>query len=812
MKECPACFHENPDDAKVCQSCQTEFDTEFGSEGTRIAPVGITAFSEGDLIAGRYRVVRELGRGGMGMVNLAKDSRLRDRQIALKMIHPNLVAHPEARQRFEDEVIVCLELQHPNIVHVYHLDEWEGYQFFTMEYIDGLSVREWMNRRKENKPPFTLREVVSVIDPLLVALSYAHQLDAIHRDVKPENIMIMGEFPEVQIKVLDFGIAKTLSPSKFTHTAQALGTAYYMAPEQMKGNKNIDHRADFYSVGMILYEMLTGEMAVGRFHLPGELFSDLPRELDDVVEKALAPGPEERFKDAEEMREALRSALAGQEARAENLRQEESEQKRKIEASDLLEKGQAFLDHHQWSEAKVVFEKILDLEPGHTKATVMLKETEEKRVKLASLEKAAEDAEGSGNLKSAVALLDEITPLSQDQGHVEAWKGRLGQAVKKRREVERQEKLREEAELRKTAKVEELFKRGKNAFEARKWAEAEAVLIKVLDLDPDHENATSLLKQAKLSGAKFEKLEKTAKEAESSGDIDGAIAILDEIIPLSSDEDAVKAWKVLLIKKLGPRQGDVWTEPKTGMEFVWVPGGSYQMGCGPWAGEGGDDEKPVHEVRVDGFWIGKYPVTQGLWEKVIKNNPSHFKKGDDYPVELVSWDDAKDFIEKLNALHEGKYDFRLPTEAEWEYACRSGGKEEKYSGGDEIDPVAWYSENSGSSTQPVGSKTPNGLGIHDMSGNVWEWCEDIYDKDAYSKLDHDNPVNTGKEGVETNRHMGTLRKIKGFKMSGGSFRVRRGGSWYNDARISRSAYRSRNALGYRNVNLGFRIARRAAAG
>ena len=786
-KECPACFHENPDDAGVCQSCQTEFDSGFGSEGTKIATGEITGFSKGELIAGRYRVVRELGRGGMGVVYLVNDTELRDRLVALKMVHPNLVAHPEARERFEDEVIIGQELTHSNIIGIHDLKRWEGLRFFSMEYIDGLSLREWLDRRKEEKPPFTLREVVSVIDPLLVALSYAHQLDAIHRDVKPENIMIMGEFPEVQIKVLDFGIAKTLSPSKFTHTAQALGTAYYMAPEQMKGNKNIDHRADLYSVGMILYEMLTGEMAVGRFHLPGELFSDLPRELDDVVEKALAPGPEERFKDAEEMREALRSALAGQEARAENLRQEESEQKRKIEASDLLEKGQAFLDHHQWSEAKVVFEKILDLEPGHTKATVMLKETEEKRVKLASLEKAAEDAEGSGNLKSAVALLDEITPLSQDQGHVEAWKGRLGQAVKKRREVERQEKLREEAELRKTAKVEELFKRGKNAFEARKWAEAEAVLIKVLDLDPDHENATSLLKQAKLSGAKFEKLEKTAKESESSGDIDGAIAVLDEIAPLSHDEGAVKAWKARLTKKLEPEPGRVWRETETGMKFMWAPEEAYSMG----SKKGERDEKPVHKVRVDGFWIGKYPVTQGQWEKVMKNNPSHFKKGDDYPVEQVSWDDAKDFIKKLNTVHQGKYDFRLPTEAEWEYACRSGGKEEKYSGGDEIDQVAWYNENSGNSTHPVGTKAPNGLGIHDMSGNVWEWCEDVYNKTAYSKhkSNTNNPVYHGP----------------------GSTRVYRGGCWKSSARGCRSSLRVNDTPGGRSGFLGFRFACRIAA-
>ena len=229
--------------------------------------------------------------------------------------------------------------------------------------------------------------------------------------------------------------------------------------------------------------------------------------------------------------------------------------------------------------------------------------------------------------------------------------------------------------------------------------------------------------------------------------------------------------------------GDTWTDPVTGMVFEWVAGGCYEMGCGSWTDSCGSDESPVHEVCVDGFWIGKYEVTQGHWEQIMGSNPSYNKAGDDFPVEQVSWNDCQDFITALNG--KGSNTFRLSTEAEWEYAARGGGKEEKYAGGNDLNSLGWYLDNSESHSHEVGTKTANSLGIFDMSGNVWEWCSDWYASDYYS----DSPVNNP-QGPTT-----------------GSYRVIRGGGWNSNAQACRAAARSSSYPDNRDDNVGFRLVR-----
>ena len=237
----------------------------------------------------------------------------------------------------------------------------------------------------------------------------------------------------------------------------------------------------------------------------------------------------------------------------------------------------------------------------------------------------------------------------------------------------------------------------------------------------------------------------------------------------------------LKFQMLSIQPGGTWTDPVTGMVFVWVEGGCYDMGCGYWTDSCDRDESPVHKVCVDGFWIGKYEVTQGQWQQIMGSNPSHFKTGDNYPVEQVSWDDCQVFIDDLNS--QSGSTFRLPTEAEWEYAARSGGRKENYAGGDDLESLGWYYSNSGSQTHEAGTKAANGLGTYDMSGNVWEWCSDWHASDYYSNSPRDNPQGP----------------------SNGSYRVFRGGGWYYYARYCRAADRNYHWPDYRDPSLGFRL-------
>jgi len=219
----------------------------------------------------------------------------------------------------------------------------------------------------------------------------------------------------------------------------------------------------------------------------------------------------------------------------------------------------------------------------------------------------------------------------------------------------------------------------------------------------------------------------------------------------------------------GPNPREIWKDPYFGMEFVFAKGGEFKMG--DVFNDGNRDEKPVHEVRLDGFWIGKYLVTQGQWGAVMGSNPSQFKSGDHYPVEQVRWYDVEEFVQRLN--EKTKMNFRLPTEAEWEYAARSGGREEKWAGTNlesEIDGYAWFEFNSGDKTHPVGEKKPNALGLHDMSGNVWEWVQDWYDKDYYRNSPMVNPRRLGQ---------GEYKVIRGGNWESETPNLRTTGRWYS---------------------------------
>jgi len=221
--------------------------------------------------------------------------------------------------------------------------------------------------------------------------------------------------------------------------------------------------------------------------------------------------------------------------------------------------------------------------------------------------------------------------------------------------------------------------------------------------------------------------------------------------------------------------------PLEGMDFVKIPGGNFMMG----SNDGESDEKPVHKVTVEPFYMMTTEVTQAMWKEITGKNFSHFK-GDSLPVESVSWDDCQEFIKKLNRRDPGN-NYRLPSESEWEYACRAGTTTKYHSGDSKSDlgRVGWYRDNSGRKTHPVEQKKPNAWSLYDMHGNVWEWCEDKW---------HSN-------------YNGAPREGSAWISGNSSLRVLRGGSWGNNPDHCRSADRDWREPDYCIFYGGFRLAR-----
>jgi formylglycine-generating enzyme required for sulfatase activity len=264
-------------------------------------------------------------------------------------------------------------------------------------------------------------------------------------------------------------------------------------------------------------------------------------------------------------------------------------------------------------------------------------------------------------------------------------------------------------------------------------------------------------------------------------------AYIEALLKTKVTDNPLSAGAVALKKYIPiPKPPDKYTEPATGIEFVFIPGGCYLMG--DLFGDGDADEKPVHEVCVNDFYMSRHEVTQGQWEILMGINPSSFKGGKSYPVDKISWLDTQHFITALKNKNSISR-FRLPTEAEWEYACKSGGKKEKWSGtGNEaaLGEYAWYGSNAGDRPHTVGKAKPNGISLYDMSGNVWEWVEDDYAPDCYQDQEKDNPV-----------------CIRG----GGGNRVIRGGNWLLSSRFARCSARSSANPSGSAFSVGFRLVR-----
>jgi formylglycine-generating enzyme required for sulfatase activity len=640
---------------------------------------------------GRYRIKRRLGGGGMGAVYLVENTELQ-RDEALKVPHFETGSDPSIRERFLRETRLAARLDHPNLCPIYDAGVIDGIYFLTMRYLEGKPLSAYTGR------PLPPREAIKIVTKLAQVLEHAHARGVIHRDLKPSNIMIC---PGTGPTVFDFGLAKQTRQAgrKLTQTGTTLGTPAYMPPEQVTGDLDrIGPASDAYSLGVILFELLTGcvpfrgsmvevlsQVILDQAPPPSRLRPGLYPELDAVCAKALAKAPEQRYASMNDFSAALTDVLRVIPAR----------------------------------------------ETG-----------------------ALDAAASNGECAAGLVDMTTVPPTTPRRKSGVAW---LCLA---------------------------LLLTG-------------SLLAPLLWLTDKHLGRST---------------NQTAEE--------------------KADEDSKERTGNVLA---GPGTNTVPNEPPKmftntiGMKLVRIPPGKFKMGSPDGeAGRNHPAEEQLHDVEITKtFHLGAFEVTQQQFREVMGYNPSYFssnakgrdgvkyrgkpgaradliRKGEDseqFPVENVSCDEAREFCEKLTAKDNSKPDgwsYRLPTEAEWEYACRGGsptyqvfhfgnslsGKQANfdsnhpYGGADKLDPRHC--------PRMVGSYEANRFGLHDMHGNVWEWCLDWYHTFYYSTSPPKDPP-----GPPENPPYG---------------HVARGGGWNYEGWRCRSAIRHHRRPEYRDNLTGFRVA------
>ncbi len=270
------------------------------SDALAVAAMPAFAATPGVVLAERLEIGLLLGQGGMGNVYAAHD-RLKDEDVAIKVLRKDLSLSVAAKERFLAEAKVSCSLSHPNIVRVHDVGISGGHYYFSMERLKGQTLRQYMQACQRARRQMRLDEILSMVRQLFEALEYAHRY-IVHRDLKPENIWLAEDGT---VKLMDFGIARAYSHSQITKTGMTLGTAYYMAPEQQKAAQEVDWRADQYSLGVVLYEMLSGTIPMGAATALAKLRPDLPKRVAHAIMRAMAPKPDDRWASLDELSEAL---------------------------------------------------------------------------------------------------------------------------------------------------------------------------------------------------------------------------------------------------------------------------------------------------------------------------------------------------------------------------------------------------------------------------------------------------------------------------------------------------------------------------
>ncbi len=721
---CIHCGSENPDVGNFCSKCgKTMTSTPSRAQGASAMDFAETelGLSAGYTLAGRYRIAREIGSGGMGRVYLGQDGKLNNMPVAIKVLRDMLSRDGGSVKRLIVEAQLSMQLSHPNVIRVHNFEDDGFTKFLVMEYVEGETLKDRIDRESRLAESETRRLGAEICK----GLEHAHAKKVIHRDLKPGNILL-GK--DGSVKIADFGIARVCRDSMSRLTSQMdSGTLLYMSPEQLDGEST--EASDVYSLGVVLYEMLSGDPPFRTGDIAGQIRTKQPKSLENVseefntlVSRCLAKNAADRFTNVRDLMEELSG-------RGEERRKEAARLAAKID--EFKRRGTRAFDDGNYSEAITQWAAALALKPEDRTLNEAIDRARRKKVD-------AERAEAESRRVEAekVATLQEL-------------------------ENERQQRLVAAKDQGETA-----FQQGQYEAAIQHWNAA-------LEISPGNTWISEAIERA--AGRLAQQQEAPRRSSPAPIPTKGGVGNQIIFVALGVLLTVAVVW----IYQNATRDSAAVKSPSgtnsLGMVFVQIPAGSFEMG----SNSGDSDEKPVHRVTISrDFQMQATEVTQGQWESVMGSNPSNFKNcGKDCPVESVSWNEVKEYIRRLNGRNDG-WEYRLPTEAEWEYACRAGTTGD-YAGN--LDSMGWYGPNSGNTTHPVGKKEKNRWGLYDTHGNVWEWVEDWY-----------GPYTSG-----------SATDPKG--PSSGSGRVDRGGSWYGVAGGCRSADRSYDSPGDRNGSLGFRL-------
>ncbi len=683
---------------------------------------------------GDYRVLQVLGVGGMGIVFRAEDPRLK-RQVALKAMKPGIASSRSAKERFIREAQFNASIEHDNIVHIYQVGEDRGVPFIAMQYLRGESLKT----RLERDGKLSQSDVVRIGKEVAAGLAAAHKQGLIHRDIKPDNIWLEAETHRA--KILDFGLVRAAAEDNgLTMTGMVVGTPQYMAPEQALGQP-VDHRCDLFSLGSVLYQLVSGKQAFKGANLTATLMAVVQQDpasienlapninpgLATLITKLLAKNRDDRPQTASEVSAALAEI-----------------EQALIPAATLTQTIAApvIVSSKKVTPRKIPAKKVNASKPPARPPV--------RRWLLAA---------GAGGLALILGVI--IITITNPDGS----KTRI--------------------ELPDTAKVE-------------------------VNTVPNSSDSPPSTRNALLSS--WHGWPADAPKP--------AIAPFDANQAKKHQEE----WAAYL--KL-----PVDYTNSIGMKFRLIPPGEFLMGSTAeeieealkFVGEHKDleecikSEAPQHKVILtQPIYLGVHEVTQAEYEKVMGVNPSYFaptgegKEDVDgletgtHPVEMVGWNDTAEFCAKLSKQEELKpfyfrsgdtitpldgTGYRLPTEAEWEYACRAGTTTMFWIGDkdEELMRAGWFVTNSGSRTHAVGELKANPYGLFDIHGNVWEWVEDWWETAYYGEFQ-------GKPAIDPNG-----------PSSAGSQRVVRGSNWHNLAPHCRAALRKAFHPPLLSYNIGFRV-------